>query len=394
MDTQYNQEGQPQTLYAALRRNGVNFATGVPCGVLRNTIALLSKDAEVKQVTAQNEPEAVGIATGAFLGGKNPALYMQNSGFLKSTNEYGSLLIPCHIPILNIVSFRGCEGETAPQHFVNGQITLSTLRSMGIFHEEMRPDDFDEQIRKAYSKMHDSSLPAVILVKRELYNQATPTAADLNKIARPDLSHEFNIIDLYRDGFTMSREGALEEVLRQNDMSGAIISTTGLISRSLYEHGDTENQFYNTGSFGLASSIGLGLALSAPNLPVLVVDGDGSALTNSGSIITIGHERPENLTHLVLDNNQYGSCSGERSCSDTAKLHLLASICGYREVYIVNDSQGLETALKKCKDTAGPHFILSQIIPGGRRDFKRPENLPELTRRFRKYVENTRKAKP
>src|SRR3989338_9400597 len=104
------------------------------------------------------------------------------------------------------------------------------------------------------------------------------------------------------------------------DFQDAVVSTTGLISGEIFERFDSDRNIYVPGSMGLASSIGLGLAISCPNKRVVVVDGDASLLMNLGSIVTIGKRQPTNLLHIVIDNNAYASCSEEASMSDSSHL--------------------------------------------------------------------------
>jgi len=118
----------------------------------------------------------------------------------------------------------------------------------------------------------------------------------------------------------MNREEALESILQATKENDAIFATTGLISRSLYELHDAPNIFYNVGSFGMVSSLGLGFALSKPANKTIVIDGDASLLTNFGTMVTIGVQSPKNFVHVALDNNSYASCSEEKSCSDTASF--------------------------------------------------------------------------
>lgn len=183
----------------------------------------------------------------------------------------------------------------------------------------------------------------------------------------------------------MKREVALDSIINSTSSEDAIFSTTGLISRSLYERYDSPNQFYNVGSFGLVSSLGLGFAVSKPKTRTIVIDGDASILTNFGTLVTIGYNNPKNLTHIVLDNNAYASCTEERSYSDTAKIPFVAALQGYSSVYMVNTEKGLEQTIKESEGMEGSVLIYSYIELGGRRDFKRPLNLPYITKRFKNY---------
>ena len=86
-----------------------------------------------------------------------------------------------------------------------------------------------------------------------------------------------------------------------------VISANGLISRDLFEICDRNSNFYMIGSMGLASSIGLGVALKNTKRQIFVFDGDGNILMNLGSLITIGTTKPKNLVHIVFDNSSHES---------------------------------------------------------------------------------------
>ena len=91
----------------------------------------------------------------------------------------------------------------------------------------------------------------------------------------------------------------------------AIVASLGHPAYDLFAAGDRPRNFYTWGSMGLASSIGLGLALAKPDVRVIVLDGDGSLLMNLGSLATIGLLQPSNLTVIVMDNEEYGTTGGQ-----------------------------------------------------------------------------------
>src|SRR3989344_6960809 len=119
-------------LHRVFRELGVNFASGVPCGVLRHIIKNFENDAAMLHVIANRESEAIGLAAGAYFGGKIPVVYMQNSGLFSTSNDIASLLIPYRIPIFFVVSYRGCEGEDAVQHLTTGRATECLLKSFSL----------------------------------------------------------------------------------------------------------------------------------------------------------------------------------------------------------------------------------------------------------------------
>jgi len=145
---------------------GVNFATGVPCGVQKYVIESLSSRPEVTHVPATRESEAIGIAAGAYLAGKEPLVYMQNSGLLECINDISSLLLSYQIPVLLSVSWRGAPGEDAPQHFLNGVATPLILNDLGIFHFIIKSNEQESIIKKAYQEMKSTKKPVAILIRR------------------------------------------------------------------------------------------------------------------------------------------------------------------------------------------------------------------------------------
>lgn len=117
-------------------------------------------------VPATREAEAIGIAAGAYLAGKKPVVYMQNSGLLDSINEVTSLLLPYQIPVLFSVTWRGFPGESAPQHFVNGRVTTKILDAIGIPYENVTKDNVETAVAAAFLAIEDKHLPAVLLIVR------------------------------------------------------------------------------------------------------------------------------------------------------------------------------------------------------------------------------------
>jgi thiamine pyrophosphate-dependent acetolactate synthase large subunit-like protein len=112
------------------------------------------------------------------------------------------------------------------------------------------------------------------------------------------------------------------------------------------------------GSMGLASSIGLGLAIKNPEKRVYVFDGDGNILMNLGSLVTIGSIKPKNLVHFVFDNSSHESTGGQPTNSSHVKLEAIAKATNYSNVFRVNSQKSLEMLLKKIRGLKGPILIL------------------------------------
>ena len=108
------------------------------------------------------------------------------------------------------------------------------------------------------------------------------------------------------------------------------VHANGFLSRAAFGARDTETCFYMIGSMGLASSIGLGVALARPDRRVLVFDGDGNVLMNLGTLATIASVAPENLLHLCFDNSAHASTGAQPTISDRVLLEQVARAVGYR----------------------------------------------------------------
>jgi len=139
-----------------------------------------------------------------------------------------------------------------------------------------------------------------------------------------------------------------------------IISANGFISRDLFTELDKPTNFYMIGSMGLASSIGLGIALKNPGKKIFVFDGDGNILMNMGSLATIGALRPRNLIHIVFDNHSHESTGGQPTISNNIKLEKIAESVNYK-VFHANTKNEIENIFKKIKSVYGPIMIIIKI---------------------------------
>jgi sulfopyruvate decarboxylase subunit beta len=130
----------------------------------------------------------------------------------------------------------------------------------------------------------------------------------------------------------MARFEAIYEIMEYID-DELVVCNIGFPSRELYEINDRSRNFYMIGSMGLASSIGLGLALAKPNEDVVVIDGDGSLLMNMGSLVTVFANNPSNLTWIVIDNGAYGSTGNQDTYAQLVDLVDIAESVGFKNSY-------------------------------------------------------------
>jgi thiamine pyrophosphate-dependent acetolactate synthase large subunit-like protein len=183
----------------------------------------------------------------------------------------------------------------------------------------------------------------------------------------------------------LNKNTAIKIILKNID--GPIISANGHISRNLYSVKDLNSNFYMIGSMGLASSIGLGVALKNKEKKVFVLDGDGNILMNLGSLTTIGTLKPKNLVHIILDNESHESTGGQPTHSSKIQVEKIAKVVNYT-VFKIEKILELEKIMKKIKKIDGPIMILIKISQKSKIG-KRIEIKPDAIRqRFTESLKN------
>jgi phosphonopyruvate decarboxylase len=141
-----------------------------------------------------------------------------------------------------------------------------------------------------------------------------------------------------------------------------IVASLGYPAYDLFAAGDRPANFYTWGSMGLASSIGLGLALARPERRVFVLDGDGALLMNLGSLATIGWTRPDNLVLVVLDNERYSTTGGqETATAHGTDLEAVARATGIAATATVRTIGALTDVLARASIEPGPWMIVAKV---------------------------------
>tara|TARA_B110000438_G_scaffold45722_1_gene45843 strand:- start:371 stop:919 length:549 start_codon:yes stop_codon:yes gene_type:complete len=163
----------------------------------------------------------------------------------------------------------------------------------------------------------------------------------------------------------MIRKEAVQ-IVAKNAGKNPIISANGFMSRDLFEVNDKESNFYMIGSMGLASSIGLGIALKNPKKRIFIFDGDGNILMNLGSLVTIGSLKPKNLIHVVFDNNSHESTGKQPTNSSKINLEKIAKNTNYK-IFIIKSKSKLILVLDEIKKLSGPIFLLIKISTSNER---------------------------
>lgn len=166
-----------------------------------------------------------------------------------------------------------------------------------------------------------------------------------------------------------------------------VVHANGYISRESCQFEDRPGNFYMIGSMGLASSIGLGVALGRPAQRVVVFDGDGNVLMNLGALALVGAQQPRNFIHVVFDNEVYGSTGNQPTISGRVALDELARASGYVDVRRAETAVQLDAAARELlagDEHSRPAFLLVKIVPdrGQRAVGRIPHAPPDIARRF------------
>ncbi|MGH7655848.1 MAG: thiamine pyrophosphate-dependent enzyme [Gemmatimonadaceae bacterium] len=167
-----------------------------------------------------------------------------------------------------------------------------------------------------------------------------------------------------------------------------VVTIMGAAAQELYDLGHRENFFYLQHAMGLASSIGLGLALHRPADRVVVLDGDGSVLMNLGTFATLARYRPKNLVHIVFDNGSLLSTGGfdSHTTSGVTDLAAIARGAGIREVTSVADPVAFGEAFVAAMERDDLSVIVAKVDAVGPEKYGMDLQLPENAFRFRRHI--------
>ncbi|MBI3317547.1 MAG: sulfopyruvate decarboxylase subunit alpha [Candidatus Omnitrophica bacterium] len=153
-----------------LKASGFNFFTGVADSLVASIIEALEED-PAGYIPAVREDLAVGLASGAYLAGRWPAVLMQNSGLGYCLNVLTSLNLIYKIPVLLIVGYRGYRGEDAPEHLVMGAHCEALLKEVGIPVFVPEPGEWERKVSEANEVMRLKEIPAAVFVKPGILDQ-------------------------------------------------------------------------------------------------------------------------------------------------------------------------------------------------------------------------------
>lgn len=358
-----------------------DFYTGVPDSQLKSLCDFLMDYYGINpqhHIIAANEGNCTALAAGYHLAtGKIPVVYMQNSGEGNIINPVASLLNDnvYAIPCIFVIGWRGEPGVyDEPQHVYQGAVTLKLLDDMDIKAFVIGKETTDDEVAEA---MNDF---------RKILDKGKSVAFVIRKGA---LSYDGNTE--YGNENKMVREDIIRHIINVSG-SNPVISTTGKISRELFEIREANGQsheydFLTVGSMGHASSIAMGIAINKPETKIWCIDGDGAALMHLGSMAVSGAHSINNMIHVIINNGAHETVGGMPTVAGKIDLTGVAKACGYPYAVRVDNFEDLDKELKAAKQRGTLSLIEAACAIGARADLGRPTTSPvENKQKFMEYL--------
>lgn len=348
---------------------GVRMYAGVPDSLLKplGSYVMTQLPREQHVITA-NEGSAVGLAIGHYLRSGDPAaVYLQNSGFGNAVNPLLSLADAdvYGIPMLLIVGWRGQPGvKDEPQHVKQGRVQEALLDAMDLPWSVLpdEPAEAERLVEDAVRTARERGCPYVLLVRKGTFAETTAVQHAGSELC--------------------SREDALVAAVDAVGEGPVIVSTTGMLSRELFEHRvasgtSGERDFLTVGGMGHASAIALGVAMAEPDREVWCFDGDGALLMHFGGLAVIADHAPRTFFHVVFNNGVHDSVGGQPTSIDKVDVPSAARDLGYTYAASTDDPATLPDAVARLRSAGGPALLEVRVRPGNRAGIGRPTRTPQ-----------------
>lgn len=351
-----------------LKKNKIDFFTGVPDSVLKKLSINLEKLNKKKHIIATNEGSAVSMGIGYHLATKKIAcVYLQNSGLSNAINPLISIADKkvYSIPILLLIGWRGAPNQKdEPQHLTKGKITRELLKLLQIKTIILSKEEDMKKLKKNIKFAKKNNVTIACLIKKNTFlNKKRLILKEKNEVLRADF---------------------IKELIRLFGNSGKIISTTGFTSRELHQIRPSKykgRDFYMVGGMGHSLSVAASYALHSKK-KVLCLDGDGSILMHLGSLRTAGSLNNSNFKHIILNNNAHESVGGQTTMANGIDFNKLSKSLGYKNFYQIRKKNQIKSILKKFIFSKGPSLIEVKIKQKALKNLSRPKNFQLIKKKF------------
>jgi len=346
-----------------LKKLEINFFTGVPDSLMASFSKSLHFDFDnTNHIISTNEGSAIATGMGYYLASnKIPLIYMQNSGLGNIVNPYTSLLHRkiYDIPFLLLVGWRGEPGvNDEPQHVFQGEITSKLLDLLEINYTILDKNSEIQSISKTIQESIAKKKPLALIVKNNTFKD---DSRSFNKSRKP-----------------LKRSFALKRLINKFEDNSLFISTTGKLSRELYEirieNGQNNDDFYVVGGMGHASAIATGILHKIQHRKIICLDGDGSILMHTGHLSIMAKKNYENFIHVVFNNSAHESVGGQPNNFDILDRDKLFSALGYRKNIFIKKISEIDSL--DINSLIGPTYIEIEVDNSSKKDLLRPNKPP------------------
>lgn len=358
----------PKKLYKILKNNGIKNFIGVPDSVLKNFLELLPKK---ENFISTNEGSAISFGVGYHLStNKLPLIYLQNSGLGNAINPLISIAHKkvYSIPLILLIGWRGSPNQKdEPQHLVQGKVTKSFLKLLGIKFIILNNEKDLGKIKNLINFSKKNNSPVAILLKN-------------GKLKKTDYikNPKKNQSDIKRITF-------LENLLKKINRNYKLVSTTGYTSRELYQLRKESkyfgSDFYMVGGMGHASNVALGYSKFSKK-KTIVLDGDGSLLMHLGSMVNCGVLAEKNFKYILLNNSSHESVGGQKTSIDKINLKYLSIALGFKDYIEIQKKKDLDKKLNYFFKSSNKIFMNIKIMEGSVKNLTRPKNFLNIKKIF------------
>ncbi len=385
---------QEEELIAILKKNGVDLTASLPCEKIKTLLEMVGRTFTHLPLT--REEEGVGICAGAALAGRRPALFVQSSGIGNMMNALLSLTQFYELPLALFVSRRGVYQEKIEAQFPMGRRLPGMLAGAGIAFSEINAREELALVDRGLERVYSTNSIHAFLMSPAVWEGSACGAFDPSsgrglRIAECGESKaECGVRSAECGSSVVKRQEALKPAYTRYEIikiiapyleRKVVVSNLGWPSKELYAVKHQPSNFYMLGSMGMATPIGLGIALSS-NKEVVVIDGDGSLLMNPGTLATAAFASPANLTIVAIDNGAYGSTGNQPTLAGyCVDLEQVARGFGFRNTVKVAGEKELTEAMKEKRK--GPVFLHVLALPGN----KDVPNIPVHQLEIKKQVQ-------
>ena len=362
----------PAVFLGELKANEVSYFVGVPDSLMKGLNYQISNSCSSNEhLITSNEGSAVAHAIGYYAATeKLAAVYMQNSGLGNAYNPLISLADPAiySVPMILLIGWRGeidddgVQLKDEPQHIKQGQITLSTLETMGIPFGVIHGNSLNwkQQIRILIARAKSEQCPVAVVFRKNTFESVSLVSSGAHQSS------------------DLGREDAIERVVDNSHQNDIFVASTGMIGRELFEIRKRRAQthatdFLTVGGMGHASQIACSIASALPDRRVICLDGDGALLMHTGGMVECA--RQSNMMHIILNNGAHDSVGGQPTAAFNINLQKVAEGFGYSKIMNATTAKEIKSALDK--RSAGSMYLEIRCKRGNRKDLGRPDKAPK-----------------